>query len=233
MRKEKKALDNPANAADLRLPKGIPEGFVPTPEEGLSPEEADRRLLDGLGNRRSEKPEKSALQIVGENLFTLFNLLNFALAFALALVGSWRNMLFLGVVFSNTLIGTVQSLRARAMIKKLRLLQEKPAHPIRAGVELDCPPDGLVLGDIVVFRAGDQIPADSIIRSGRCSADESLLTGESDPVRRGEGDWLMSGSFLTEGTVRAQLAAVGDESYAARLLSEAKEIRSPRSELMI
>ena len=232
MRKEKKALDNPANAADLRLPKGIPEGFVPTPEEGLSPEEADRRLLDGLGNRRSEKPEKSALQIVGENLFTLFNLLNFALAFALALVGSWRNMLFLGVVFSNTLIGTVQSLRARAMIKKLRLLQEKPAHPIRAGVELDCPPDGLVLGDIVVFRAGDQIPADSIIRSGRCSADESLLTGESDPVRRGEGDWLMSGSFLTEGTVRAQLAAVGDESYAARLLSEAKEIRSPRSELM-
>ncbi|MBQ2157964.1 MAG: HAD-IC family P-type ATPase, partial [Oscillospiraceae bacterium] len=223
---------SPEKKADLRLPSGLPEDFVPTPEEGLSPEEANRRMLDGMGNRRTERPEKTTLQIIGENLFTLFNLLNFALAFALALVGSWRNMLFLGVVFSNTLIGTVQSLRARAMIKKLRLLQERPAHPIRGGTELDCPPDGLVLGDIVVFRAGDQIPADAIIRSGRCSADESLLTGESDPIRRAEGDWLMSGSFLTEGTVRAQLASVGDESYAARLLGEAKEIRSPRSELM-
>ncbi len=232
MGKAKKSAESAAKPADLRLPKGLPDGFVPTPDEGLSPEEADRRLLDGLGNRRTEKPEKSTLQIIGENLFTLFNLLNFALAFALALVGSWRNMLFLGVVFSNTLIGTVQSLRARSMIKKLRLLQEKPAHPVRGGVEIDCPADGLVFGDIVVFRAGDQISADSIIRSGRCCADESLLTGESDPVRRGEGDWLMSGSFLTEGTVRAQLAAVGDASYAARLLSEAKEIRSPRSELM-
>ena len=216
----------------LRLPQGLPESFVLTAEGGLSAAEAAARVQAGQANRQSAQPGKSVPQILGENLFTLFNLLNFALAFCLALVGSWRNMLFLGVVFWNTLIGTVQSLRARAMLNKLRLLQEKPCHPIRDGRETDCPPADLVLGDLVVFRAGDQLPADAIVRSGSCAADESLLTGESDPVRRGPGEWLMSGSFLTEGRVTAQLAAVGDDSYAARLMGDARRIRSPRSELM-
>ena len=235
--KEKKSLrrsetEQAAPVRSLTLPVGLPEGWTPTPPEGLSPAEAAARAENGQANRQTTDRGKTVPQIVGENLFTLFNLLNFALAFCLALVGSWRNMLFLGVVFSNTLIGTVQSLRARAMLNKLRLLQEKPCHPIRGGVETDCPPAELVLGDLVVFRAGDQLPADAVVREGSCAADESLLTGESDPILRGEGDWLMSGSFLTEGKVTAQLAAVGDESYAARLMGDARRIRSPRSELM-
>ena len=216
----------------LKLPVGLPDDYIPTAEGGLSAAEAEARLREGQSNRQTAQPGKTVPQIIGENLFTLFNLLNFALALCLALVGSWRNMLFLGVVFSNTLIGTVQSLRARAMLNKLRLLQEKPCHPIRDGAETDCPPSELVLGDLVVFRAGDQLPADAIIHSGSCAADESLLTGESDPIPRTAGDWLMSGSFLTEGKVTAQLAAVGDESYAARLMGDAKRIRSPKSELM-
>lgn len=219
-------------AQALKLPVGLPEHYIATAETGLSAAEAAARLQAGQANRQTAQPGKSVPQIIGENLFTLFNLLNFALALCLALVGSWRNMMFLGVVFSNTLIGTVQSLRARAMLNKLRLLQEKPCHPIRDGAETDCPPADLVLGDLVVFRAGDQLPADAIIHTGSCAADESLLTGESDPVQRGPGDWLMSGSFLTEGKVTAQLAAVGDESYAARLMGDAKRIRSPKSELM-
>ena len=216
----------------LRLPEGLPENWSPTAPEGLSSAEAEARIQAGQANRQSAEPGKTTAQIIGENLFTLFNLLNFALALCLALVDSWRNMLFLGVVFSNTLIGTVQSLRARAMLNKLRLLQEKPCHPIRDGAETDCPPEDLVLGDLVVFRAGDQLPADAIVREGSCAADESLLTGESDPMRRQPGDWLMSGSFLTEGRVTAQLAAVGDDSYAARLMGDARRIRSPKSELM-
>ena len=222
----------PAPERALALPKELPAGWTPTPETGLSAAEAAARIEAGQANRQTAQPGKSVLQIVGENLFTLFNLLNFALAFCLALVGSWKNMLFLGVVFSNTLIGTVQSLRARAMLNKLRLLQERPCHPVRDGAEIDCPPSDLVLGDLVVFRAGDQLPADAVVREGSCAADESLLTGESDPVQRGPGDWLMSGSFLTEGKVTAQLAAVGDDSYAARLMGDARRIRSPRSELM-
>lgn len=229
-----RSTEQPEQVPDraLALPTALPEDWTPTPETGLTAAEAAARIEAGQANRQTAEPGKTVPQIVWENLFTLFNLLNFALALCLALVGSWRNMLFLGVVFSNTLIGTVQSLRARAMLNKLRLLQERPCHAIRDGAETDCPPTDLVLGDLAVFRAGDQLPADAIIRSGTCAADESLLTGESDPIQRGPGDWLMSGSFLTEGKVTAQLAAVGDESWAARLMGDARRIRSPKSELM-
>ena len=135
-------------------------------------------------------------------------------------------MLFLGVVFSNTLIGTIQELRARAMLNKLRLLDVRPVRVIRDGDETKCPPDKLVLGDLAIFTSGDQLPADAVITGGSCAADESLLTGESEPISRKKGDLLMSGSFLTEGKVTAQLIAVGDNSYAARLTREAKKVSS-------
>ena len=211
---------------------GMPSAEKETPPEGLTAAEAAKRAAAGQSNRQTADPGKSVPRIIADNLFTLFNLLNFALAFCLALVGSWRNMLFLGVVFSNTLIGTVQELRARAMINRLRLLEVRPVRVIRDGKEQHCPPEELVLGDLAVFCSGDQIPADAVITAGLCAADESLLTGESEPVAHKPGDLLMSGSFLTEGRVTAQLIAVGDDSYAARLTREAKRIRSPKSELM-
>lgn len=226
------AAEQKTDTAALRIPTAPPEGTVMTPPEGLGSSEAAQRAAAGQSNRRSEEPGKSVARIVSDNLFTLFNLLNFALAACLALVGSWRNMLFLGVVFSNTLIGTIQELRARAMLHKLRLLDAKTVRVIRDGVERECAPEDLVLGDLAVFRIGDQIPADAVITKGICAADESLLTGESEPVTHKPGELLMSGSFLTEGRVTAQLTAVGDDAYAARLMRDAKRIRSPRSELM-
>ena len=203
-----------------------------TPPEGLTSAEAARRTADGKSNRQTADPGKSVPRIIADNLFTLFNLLNFSLAVCLALVGSWRNMLFLGVVFANTFIGTVQELRARAMLNKLKLMEIRDVRVIRDGEERKCPPDDLVQGDLAILSAGDQIPADAVIRDGLCAADESLLTGESEPVTHQPGDMLMSGSFLTEGQVRAQLVYVGNDSYAARLMREAKQIRSPKSELM-
>jgi cation-transporting ATPase E len=220
------------DTAALRIPIAPPEGTVPTPPEGLSDAEAAKRAAAGQDNRQTEQPGKSVMRIVSDNLFTLFNLLNFALAACLALVGSWRNMLFLGVVFSNTLIGTIQELRARAMLNKLRLLNNRTVRVIRGGRERKCAPEELVLGDLAVLSIGDQIPADAVITEGVCAADESLLTGESEPVTRKPGELLMSGSFLTEGRVTAQLIAVGDDAYAARLMRDAKRIRSPKSELM-
>ena len=229
----RKHANNPiTERAALRIPTAPPDGTVMTPPEGLTGEEAAKRAAEGNGNRQGAQPGKSVARIVSDNLFTLFNLLNFALAACLALVGSWRNMLFLGVVFSNTLIGTIQELRARAAINQLRLLDVKAVSVIRDGVERKCVPDELVLGDLAVFRVGDQIPADAVIREGVCAADESLLTGESEPVTHKAGELLMSGSFLTEGRVTAQLISVGDKAYAAQLMREAKRIRSPKSELM-
>lgn len=228
----RKAAPEEKENTRLNIPTELPAGTVMTPPEGLSSAEAAKREAEGKSNRQTADKGKSIPRIVADNLFTLFNLLNFALAACLALVGSWRNMLFLGVVFSNTLIGTVQELRARAMLNKLRLLDVRPVRVVRDGGETKCQPDKLVLGDLAIFTSGDQLPADAVIVNGSCAADESLLTGESEPIPRKKGDLLMSGSFLTEGKVTAQLVAVGDNSYAARLTREAKKVCSPKSELM-
>lgn len=212
----------------LRIAAEAPEDFVPTRPEGLTEVEAAKRPR----NKTSEKPDKPLGQIVLSNLLTLFNLLNFGLAACLMLVGSWRNMLFLGVVFSNLAIGTIQEIRARRTIRRLRLLQASRARVLREGKERAVPPEELALGDLVILRAGDEVPADAVIAGGTGAANEALLTGESDPVPKKPGDWLMSGSYIAEGRFTAQLARVGDDSYAARLTRAAREIRRPKSALM-
>ena len=212
----------------LQVNTELPADFTPTAPSGLTDEEAASRKP----NISHHRPDKSTAQILAENLFTPFNGLNVALAVCLALVGSWRNMLFLGVVVSNTLIGTVQELRARKTIRKLSLLNAPTAHVLRNGQEKTCSPDALVKGDLVILRAGDQVMADAVVTSGQGAANESLLTGESTPMRKQPGDFLLSGSYILEGTFTAQLVYVGDESYAARLTRSAKEIRRPKSVLM-
>ena len=212
----------------LHIPDALPEDFIPTDPSGLTDEQAAARPR----NEITVKPGKSTPQIILGHLLTPFNLLNFALAACLVSVGSWRNMLFLGVVFSNLAIGAVQELRARRMIRKLQLLHVPMAHVIRNGQERTCRPDALAQGDLVIFRAGDQVAADAIVSEGFGAADESLLTGESAAVSKKPGDWLMSGSYVTEGRLVAQLVHVGDDSYAARLTRTARNIRRPKSALM-
>ena len=212
----------------IHVPGRLPDDHRPTPPQGLTDQEAAQRKP----NEASANPGKSVWQIIAGNLFTPFNLLNVALAACLALVGSWRNMLFMGVVVSNTVIGTVQELRARATIRRLTLLNAPQARVLRDGTERTCRPEELVQGDLVILRAGDQVLADALVTEGAGAANESLLTGESDAVRKHTGDWLLSGSYITEGRLTAQLVYVGDDSYAARLTRSAREIKRPKSALM-
>lgn len=214
----------------LILPTGAPEAL--TDLSGLTEAEAARRLANGEGNAAPKDDGNTPLQIAAKNLFTRFNLLNVLLALALALVGAWRNMLFMGVVVSNTLIGTVQALRARKTVAQLKLLAQTTAEVRREGTQKRVPPDKLVVGDLVILHAGDQVPADAWIREGGGSADESLLTGESDPVAKAEGDWLYSGSAVVSGSFTAQLVHVGEASYANRLTRQARKIKQPKSALM-
>jgi len=213
---------------NLDIPHEVPQGFAYTPASGWTDEEAASRKP----NVTTAQEGKTPLQILLSNALTLFNFLNLALAVCLALVGSWRNMLFMGVVISNTAIGTFQELRARRTIQRLKLLSSPMAQVIRNGQERTCRPEELVEGDLVVLRAGHQVMADALVISGRSAADESLLTGESDAVRKMAGDWLMSGSYITEGECIAQLVYEGDDSYAARLTRSAREIKRPKSALM-
>ena len=210
----------------------LPEDFRYTEKTGLTEQEAAEAEAAGFGNHMSKKGERTFLNILAENLFTLFNLINLLIAAALFSVGSYRNMLFLGAVVSNIAIGTIQEWRAQKTIRKLRLINEPSVNVIREGKEKTLPPEKTVKGDLTVLRSGDQVTADCVVTEGSGAAMEALLTGESDPVRKEKGSWLYSGSYITEGKLTAQMVRVGDESYAGRVTGEARKASRPKSVLM-
>lgn len=199
---------------------------------GLDEAAALSQYRKGFCNRLPRSRETGTWSIVRRNVFTLFNLLNLVLAALLFWVGSYRNMLFLGVVISNTLIGLTQELRAKRLHDKLQVLSQGKVRVRRGGIEYELPPDHLVLGDVVILGRGDQVPADAKLLTGACLVSEALLTGENTPIAKQSGDTLLSGSYLTEGSVFAGLTAVGASSYAGKLQMSARKVSSPRSELM-
>lgn len=211
---------------------GFPSGEAITPGTGLTSEEAAYRYDNGLGNKAVEENGKTPVQILASNLLTWFNLLNLALGVCLALVGSYRNMLFLNVVLANAVIGTVQELRANRTIRKLKVLNMPVVTAIRDGVQVRLRSEALVKGDLIVLHVSDQVPADAVIIDGHGSANESLLTGESNAVPKAKGDWLISGSYIVEGRFKAQLVRVGSESYAARLTHSVRKVKRAKSHLM-
>ena len=237
MVKSPKAAGKKNNAQEqgavLSLPTELPEGFARTGSRGLTEKEAEELRNSGRGTRSSGRTDKSTAAIIVNNVFTLFNLLNLALGVCLFLVGSYRNMLFLLVAVSNTLISIVQEIRARNTIREMKLLNTPRVSVIRDGGEKSCLSEDTVAGDLVVLRPGNQVVADAIVIEGSGSAMESLLTGESNPIPKDQGDWLYSGSYITEGRITAQLVYVGDESYAGRLMEETRKAKRKDSGLMI
>ena len=219
-------------AGELKLPKELPEKYEQTGPDGLTESEAAARKEAGRSNRMPRDDGKTNTQIILENVFTLFNLLNLGLAACLIAVGSYRNMLFLLIVVLNTGIAVFQEIRARNTIRKLKLVNAPKAHVIREGKERVIAPEDAVEGDLLVLRAGDQVVADGIVTEGYGRAMESLLTGESDPIPKEDGNWVYSGSYLTEGRVICQLVYVGAESYAGRLTKDAKTQKNAESGLM-
>lgn len=197
--------------------------------KGLTSREAAQRQPNVLPKSR----DGGIPAILRRNALTLFNLLNLALAGLLLWVGSYRDMLFVGVVLANTVIGVVQELRAKRTHDRLKLLSESPVRVWRDGQEIRLPPESLVEGDVVVLSRGEQIPADARVLEGGAQADESMLTGESRPAEKAAGDTLYSGSFLVGGSVTAQLTAVGENSYAGRLQVNARKVHSAQSQLML
>lgn len=199
---------------------------------GLTEAEAQKRKAEGKSNKRVEVKTKSVGRIFKENLCTFFNAINLALAIIVVSVGAYRNAFFMGIIICNAVIGTFQELRSRHAIRKLSLISAPKAHVLREGKERDIETDELVLGDVAVFRAGDQICADFVVTSGECSVDESLLTGESDQIEKGIGDELSSGTFVVSGSVHAQAIRVGEDSTAAKIMIGASGSKKTQSEIL-
>ena len=201
------------------------------PHVGLSAQEIELRQRAGLRNSTPASNTKSERQIIKENSLTFFNLIFLVLGLALALVGSFKNMTFLVVAAANTVIGIFQELRAKRAVDKLTLVSVGTVRTIRSGMRIKVRTDQLVRDDIVEFSAGDQICADALVRGGQVQVNESLLTGESVPVKKKQGDVLYSGSFVSGGGCWARVDKVGASNYVEKLTSYAKKYKKPKSEL--
>ena len=206
--------------------------YKPSPLSGLTSEQVRIKIENGKQNIQPEKVTKSTGQILRDNLCTLFNLFNVLIALALALVGAWSNMLFILIIALNTLIGIVQELHAKKLVEKLSLLSAPTAKVIRDGSALRIPVQELVEEDIIELEAGKQVCSDLVILEGDVEVNESLLTGESDPVPKSAGGRLLSGSFIISGKCRACVEHVGAENYAAKIARKAKKLHGVHSELL-
>ena len=201
---------------------------------GLTQAQARERAAAGWANLPIDPPGKTVEQIVFTNVFTYFNMLFFLLA-ACVLVfgGTWQNAMFLGVIFANIAIGIIQELRAKRTLDKLTLITAPKGTVVRDGEEQKLSTADMVRDDIVVFAAGGQIFADAVVVQGECRANEALITGEADEIKKSAGDELLSGSFVVSGECRARLVRVGADSYASQITAAAKKAEPPKqSEMM-
>lgn len=194
--------------------------------QGLSTDEVAERIKAGQSNAPVKAPFKSTGQIIRDNTFTYFNGVFLGLAIILGIVRDFRSMTFIPVILANTLIGIVQELRAKKVLEKLTITSAREASVIRDDSEQKVPVHELVLDDTVVFRAGNQIPADAEVLDGEVSVNESLLTGEADEIIKKKGAELLSGSFIVSGECVAKLTKVGADSYASKLTLQAKAIKT-------
>lgn len=199
---------------------------------GLSLQEVEKRRQQGFVNVNTDVKTKSIGQIMAGHILTLFNGLNLALALALLFVGSFKNMMFMGVVFSNTAIGIFQEIRSKRMVDRLAIVVSNRARVIREGKETEIHIEEIVKDDLIHLSRGNQIPADCRILQGSCYMNESLITGESDLIEKSEGSQLLSGSFVASGDCLAKVEHVGKENYAAQISSEAKQVKIVNSEIM-
>ena len=200
--------------------------------KGLSSNEVNDRLKKGLTNKNRAVPTKSILKIITDNVFTLFNLLNFILALLIFFVSSYKNLLFMGIVVCNTLISMVQEIRSKRIVDKLSIITSLKSTFIRDNKIVNISNEDIVLDDIIILKSGNQIVTDCIILEGSVEVNESFITGESDLMSYKEGDELKSGSFVVVGKVIAKVVHVGNDNYVNVISSDAKYVKPLNSILM-
>lgn len=207
--------------------------YQPDYHNGLTSHQVQEHWLHGWKNTAVDPPAKTTKEIIHDNVFTYFNLIFVILAVLLIIVGSFRDLTFLPVIILNTLIGIIQEIRAKTVLSKLTMLNAPHANVIRDGKKSVVDAEELVIDDIVIFKAGNQICADAEVVAGEVQVNESLLTGESDEIGKKKGCLLMSGSFVISGQCHARLTQVGADSYISKLTLEAKEMQEGEQSEMI
>ena len=206
--------------------------FNPDINIGLTNEQVSIRQKEDLVNEYKDSTTKTIPVIVIENFITLFNILNIILGLFVVFVGSYKNALFLGVVICNTLISTVQAIRSKIVIDRLKVVSQNKVNVLRNGKLEEINFNELVLDDIYLLKSGSQIVTDSIILDGHVEVDESFITGETDLISYKKGDLIKSGSFVVVGSCKAKVEHIKEDNYINTIASEAKCVKEVESVLL-
>ena len=231
-------LDRKKLLKQFRRAKDIPsaedvERFDPSPDAGLTDEQVQLRFSQFLFNDVNKKYSKSYASIFVGNICTFFNLLCLIVALALIYAGApLSQVLFVAIFAANLFIGIIQEILAKKQIDRLSVLISATAKVMRNGIRTEIGVRDIVLDDIILLEAGQQIPADCILLDGIAEVNESLLTGESVPVKKAPGETLYAGSYIASGSCRARADKVGKATYLNSLTSKARKYKKPRSEIM-
>lgn len=185
---------------------------------GLTAEQASQAARNII----ETNPQKPIKQLVFEEVFSFFNIINYILAAFVLYTGSYRNLMFLGIVLCNTVVSLYQKIHSRHILNKLALLHAQKYEVLRDGRFETVAMDKIVEGDLIRLGSGSQIPCDGIVRKGECQVNESLLTGEADALERNAGGSLYGGCFVVSGNCLMQAVLVGDAQYMASIIKEAK-----------
>ena len=204
---------------------------LPDINVGLTTEDVAMRIKAKQTNKTKKVVGKSYLQIFVSNIFTFFNLLGFIIFILMALCGSWSNMMFVVVILANTVVGIFQEIRSKIAVEKLSIVSEPTVDAIRDGKQQQIKTQQIVLDDILLYTAGKQVCTDAVIEVGEVEVNESMLTGESEPVKKKRGDTLYSGSFVVSGNCTVRVTAVGKDNYIEQLSAKVKTAKMPNSRI--
>ena len=214
-------------------PQAEVQRFNADVDKGLSEVQINQRIEQGLVNKTGKKYSKSYRSIFVGNICTFFNLLCLIAAVALILARAPLSQFVFVLIFTcNIVISIVQEIRAKRKIDKLSILSSPTARVVRGGKKKEIPVTEIVVDDIILLSAGQQVPADCIAAEGTAEFNESLLTGESVPIKKEDGDKLFAGSFVAAGHIAARVDKIGDETYISKLTAKAKKYKRPNSEIM-
>ena len=186
--------------------------------KGLTSKEVEELTAQGKVNVTDNNNLKSNWQIVKDNVFTLFNLYNLIIAIALLLVGAYTNIFFFLIITINVLIGIIQEIHGKNLVKKLSILTASKTTVIRDGKAQEIEIEKVVLGDTIILKQGDQIPSDSYVIDGEIEVNEALLTGESDLIEKKQEDKLLSGSYVVSGKCYAIVEKVGEDNIPNKII---------------
>lgn len=199
---------------------------------GLTTEEVQKRINEGKSNTSNTDNLKSNWQIIKDNVFTLFNLFNFLIAVALGCVQAYTNMVFILIIIVNVLIGIIQEIHGKNLVKQLAILTVAKTKVIRNGKQEEININELVLDDVILLSQGDQIPSDAYVIDGEVEVNEALLTGESDTILKAKDAKLLSGSYVVSGKCYAKIEKVGDDNFANQIINATKKHKTVNSELL-